>query len=145
MDLRPLTDSIAVAPQIELADLPHLAAAGFRSVIDNRPDSEIGPDQASAAIAAAAEAEGLAFTYLPYEPGQLTAELVQSFQAALARLPGPVLAYCRSGTRSANLWALTMAGQLTAEDIITRGAQAGYDLSGHYDYLRAAEDAARQG
>lgn len=139
MDLRPLTDALSVAPQIDAAEMAAVAAAGFRSVIDNRPDGEVGADQASATMAAAAEAEGLRFVYLPYEPGQLTADLVAQFARALDSLPGPVLAYCRSGTRCANLWALSQAGRLGADDIVARGAAAGYDLSDHLPYLRAAE------
>lgn len=139
MDLRPLTDTLTVAPQIERAELAELAARGFRSVIDNRPDGEIDAALSSAAMAEAAAAAGLEFVYLPYEPGQLTPDLVRDFRAALDRLPGPVLAYCRSGTRCANLWALASAGRLPADEIVARGAAAGYDLSAHLPVLRAAQ------
>ncbi len=139
MDLRTLTDTLTVAPQIDLADLRAAAAAGFRSVIDNRPDGEIGPELSSAAMAAEAAAAGLDFVYMPYEPGQLTPLLVEEFRRALETLPQPVLAYCRSGTRCANLWALAVAGQLPADEIVERGAAAGYDLTAHLPVLRAAE------
>lgn len=127
MDLRQLTRDLAVAPQIDPDDLSALAQAGFRVVIDNRPDTEIGPEQSSARMADAAAAAGLDFHYIPFIPGQLTPQIVQQFAEALAS-EGPALAYCRSGTRSATLWALSQAGQRPADEILRTAADAGYDL-----------------
>lgn len=139
MDLRFLTDGLSVAPQIEPTDLPALAAHGFRAVICNRPDAEVPPALQASAIEAATREAGLEFRYIPYVPGPLTRDLLDSFAEALNTLPGPVLAYCRSGTRSCNLWALAEAGQRPAAEIVARGAEAGYDLSAHLPYLQAAE------
>lgn len=136
MQIRQLSDRISVAPQIEPADLSRLAEAGFTTVIDNRPDVEIGVPLGSEVFADAARAAGLDFHYLPIVPGQMTADLVQDFAAVLDGAPGPVLAYCRSGTRSAHAWALGQAGRMSAEEIIAAGARAGYDLSGLGPYLR---------
>jgi sulfide:quinone oxidoreductase len=137
MDLRPLTPDFAVAPQIALEDVAEAARLGFRTLINNRPDDEIGADLADAAMRAAAEAAGLAYVHLPYWPGQLTADLLSAFDAAMEQAQGPVLAWCRSGTRSSHLWAMNQAGHLPLEEILDRGAKAGYDLSALAPMLRA--------
>ena len=105
--LKRVSDEVYVAPQIKASELTDLAAQGFRSIVCNRPDGE-GPDQPAAAeVAAAAELQGLAFANVPVVSGQIDEGNVADFRAALARLPAPVLAYCRSGTRSQNLWVLS--------------------------------------
>ena len=129
MDLRQLTPDLAVSPQIDTADVAALADAGFRVLIDNRPDAEIGPELSSARMAKLAEAAGMAFHYLPFQPGSVTPDLIAGFDAALAGADGPVIAYCRSGTRSATLWALTQAGRQPADAILSTAAGAGYDLA----------------
>src|SRR5690606_23272635 len=99
-----ITPDYGVAPQIEPRDVAEIAALGYRAIMCNRPDGE-GPGQPeAAAIRAEAERLGLAFAHVPVISGQMTAEDVADFAAALAELPGPVLAYCRSGTRSRTLW-----------------------------------------
>lgn len=143
MDLRFLTDAMSVAPQINPEDMAELAALGFKSIISNRPDAEIPETHHAARMAEAAAKAGLEFRYLPYVPGPIDAELLQGFAAAQAEMPGPILAYCRSGTRCCNLWAVTQAGRIPTDDILLRGARAGYDLSGHIPYLRAADAAAK--
>jgi len=100
-----LTDDFAVAPQIDLGDIPEIAAAGFKSIIINRPDFEGGADQpVSADVIATAGAAGIRAEYLPVISGAMTQEDVVQFAALLKELPAPVLAYCRSGTRSTNLY-----------------------------------------
>lgn len=137
MDLRQITPDLAVAPQISPADVAEAARLGFRTLIDNRPDEEAEPGHDSAAMAAEAEAAGLAFHYLPYYPGALTQELADAFAEAVAGAEGPVLAWCRSGTRSSHLWALSEAGRRPAAEIVALGARAGYDLSGLVPLLEA--------
>lgn len=129
MDLRQLTPDLAVAPQILPEDLPALAEAGFRVLINNSPDAEVGPDEDHAAMRAAAEAAGLSYHFNPFIPGQITPEMI-SAQAQALSAPGPKVAYCRSGNRSAVLWALTRAGQEPTENLLATAAKAGYDLSG---------------
>lgn len=142
MDIRTLTPELSVAPQITPEDMAQLPSLGFRSVIVNRPDEEAGPALDSSAMEAAAAAAGLQIRYLPYYPGVLTQDLADAFEAAVAELPGPILAYCRSGTRSSHLWALSEAGKRPVEEIIALAAQAGYDLSGMSSLLHAkAQDA----
>ena len=141
MDLRRLTDTIFVAPQIDIADLLRLADEGFTTLIDNRPDGEIEAALQSARMAEAAEAAGLAFHYLPIEPGGLTPALAERLgnpidEAEQGAEPGDkILAYCRSGTRSASAWALSQSGRRPRAEILETAARAGYDLSGLAGYL----------
>lgn len=105
MTFRHITEDYAVTGQIGVEDLDRIREAGFRSVISNRPDSEDGVVPHDA-VAAAAQARGLEFRYIPVISGQMTQENVDEQARALAELPKPVLAYCRSGTRCTNLYAL---------------------------------------
>ena len=100
MDFTRLNDRLAVGPQITVADLKEIEAAGFRSIICNRPDGE-GPGQpGQAEIAAEAHARGLAFRYIPVTPGQLGDDAATEFGLAVHEMPAPVFAYCRSGARA---------------------------------------------
>ncbi|KUZ07799.1 NAD(FAD)-dependent dehydrogenase [Burkholderia diffusa] len=128
MTIRSLTDLLSVSPQIAATDLPALHAAGIRAIVCNRPDGE-GADQPNVAeIRAAAAPLGIAVHYLPVDTGKVTDDQARQFDALVASLAGPVLAYCRSGTRSATLWALSQAGRRPAGDIVAIAAAAGYDL-----------------
>lgn len=129
LDIRKVTDGFAVAPQIEEADIQAIADAGYKTVVANRPDGEGGIDQPRmGAIRAKAEALGLAFVAIPFS-GAPTPDILERFGAALAEAPAPVLAYCRTGTRSVTAWALTHGGQGMAEEVVDAAAGAGYDLS----------------
>ena len=101
-----ITPEYSTAPQIGTEDVAALAALGFRSIICNRPDGEDPGQPPVAEIRAAAERQGLAFAFVPVVSGQIDEGDIADFRAALADLPAPVLAYCRSGTRSRNLWLL---------------------------------------
>ncbi len=126
--IKRLTDTLSVAPQISEADLAALAAQGFRSVINNRPDGEAHDQPASALLAAAAACAGLVYRAIPVVSGQLQDAQVMAFDAALAELPAPTLAFCRTGTRSASLWALDAARERPVDEIVQTAARAGYDL-----------------
>lgn len=103
--VNPLTNNFSVAPQLAPEDMAAVAAAGYRSVIINRPDFEGGPDQpTSADVIAAAKAAGLQVEYQPVVSGAITVDDVSRFAELLNTLPGPVLAYCRSGARCTNLF-----------------------------------------
>jgi len=128
LEIRPIVPGFAVAPQIEPEDMAELAAMGYRTVINNRPDSEVDPYFAHQAMAAAAKAAGLGYYRLPYVPGALSDALIDDFAAALAAAEQPVLAYCRSGTRSSHLWALAEAPHRPLAEIVSAAAAAGYDL-----------------
>jgi len=100
-----LSADVCVAPQLDPSAMAWAAQAGFKSVINNRPDFEGGPGQpTSAAMEAAALAAGLHYAYLPVAPAVQTPDEIARFAALLAELPKPVLAFCRSGTRSGKLY-----------------------------------------
>ena len=100
-----LTPDFAVAPQLAPTDMAAVAAAGFKSVIINRPDHEGGPDQpTAAAVSTAALEAGLQVVYQPVISGGMTRDDVTRFAELLETLPAPVLAYCRTGTRCTNLY-----------------------------------------
>lgn len=129
--VRKIDDSISVAPQIAVADLPELAAAGFKAIINNRPDGEEPGQPDGAAIAAAAGAAGMTYTAIPVTHAGFSMNQVEAMAAAVGAADGPVLAYCRSGTRSCNLWALAAAKQGESANIVTaKAADAGYDIAG---------------
>ncbi len=128
-DIRKVTDGFSVAPQIDEADLQAIVDAGYKTIMANRPDGEGGIDQPRmGAIRARAEALGLTFVAIPFS-GAPTPDVLERVSGALAEAPAPVLAYCRTGTRSITAWALTHAGQGQSEDIVDAAANAGYDLS----------------
>lgn len=130
MTPKKLTDDLSVSPQILPGDVAELAAMGFKSIIDNRPDGE-GSDQPSfAEIERAAKASGLTARYVPVESGKVSDADAVEFGAALAHMPKPILAYCRTGTRSTTLWALAEAGRMSMADILSKASAAGYDMSG---------------
>ena len=107
--VRQLSADVCVAPQLEPAAMAWAAQAGFKTVINNRPDFEGGPDQpTSAQMEQAARAAGLAYAYLPVEPAEQTPEQIAQFAKLLADLPKPVLAFCRSGNRSSVLYRATL-------------------------------------
>ena len=129
MDLRQINPDLAVSPQILPEDVPALAEAGFKVLVNNRPDDEVGPEIDHEAMAEAARQAGMRYHYLPFHPGQITPQLIGDFAEATMG-QGPVIAYCRSGNRSTVLWALTQAGKLPEDEILAKAATAGYDLSG---------------
>jgi uncharacterized protein (TIGR01244 family) len=105
-----LSAEVSATPQLSPQDMTAVAAAGFRSVVNNRPDFEGGADQpTSAAIEAAAQAAGLAYAYLPVQPAVQTAEQAAALATLLQDLPHPVLLFCRSGARSARLFQLSQS------------------------------------
>lgn len=105
LPLRPVAPDVCVAPQLTPESMIEAARAGFRSVVNNRPDFEQGPGQpTNAAIEAAALAAGLVYRFLPVSPSAQTPEQIAAFAQLLEELPRPILAFCRSGNRSANLF-----------------------------------------
>lgn len=107
-----LSDSFAVAPQLAPEDLAEVAKQGYKSIIVNRPDGEGGPEQPTfAAMQTAAKSHGLEMRYVPVQSGGVTPADAERFRTAYAELPKPVLAYCRSGTRSSVLWNMSQTAQ----------------------------------
>lgn len=124
-----LTPFLSVSTQINEADLGVLAARGFRAVINNRPDGEGEAQPTSAQMEEAARRVGLEYRHIPVVSGQVTDDDVVKFADALAELRGPVLAFCRTGTRSTSLWALSEAWHLDPDAVMAAASEAGYDLS----------------
>lgn len=127
---RRIDDTILVSPQIGPADLAEAAALGVTLVINNRPDGEEGGQPSGDAIAAAAEDAGVSYAAIPVTQAGFSHPQVEAMVSALEQANGPVLAYCRSGTRSTFLWALARAkmGDHPAV-LVEKAANAGYDLT----------------
>ncbi|MEY4562402.1 MAG: hypothetical protein RLZZ618_1679 [Pseudomonadota bacterium] len=101
----PISADVCASPQLDPSALAEVAAAGFKSVVNNRPDGEGGPEQpTSATIEAAAKAAGLVYAYLPVSPAVQTPEQIAEMSGLLATLPRPLLMFCRSGARSTKLF-----------------------------------------
>lgn len=128
MQPKRLTDTLSVAVQIDADDIRALAAQGFRSLINNRPDGEEAAQPDSAALAAVAAQLGLAYRHVPVISGHVQDADVDDFAQALAALPPPTLAFCRTGTRSTMLWALDTARTQPVDEVLRTAAAAGYDL-----------------
>lgn len=111
LPFRPIAPEVCVAPQLTPESMAEAAKLGFKSVVNNRPDFEHGPDQPSnAQIEAAALAAGLQYRWLPVDGGFQSPEQIAAFAQLLHELPRPLLAFCRSGARSTRLY--TQAIQL---------------------------------
>ena len=130
-DFRRVTDDFTTAPQIGVADVAAAAAMGFTTIICNRPDGEDPGQPTAAEVAAAAKAAGLTYVHIPFSGPPGPAQ-VEAMAAAVAEAPGPVLAYCRSGTRSITCWSIgqAMSGAFGRGELVGLGRAAGYDLSG---------------
>jgi sulfide:quinone oxidoreductase len=140
MQTRSLTDKLSVSSQLTPTDLTAVADQGIRSIINNRPDGETSDQPTSAEIETGAAALGLGYRYIPVVPGQIHDEDIANFSAALAELEAPVLAFCRTGTRSASLWALSAAADIASSDLLSTARTAGSDL----DTLKPRLDTRRQ-
>ncbi|MEE3070501.1 MAG: TIGR01244 family sulfur transferase [Pseudomonadota bacterium] len=130
MDLRPITNSLSVAPQITADQIAAIKAQGFKAIICNRPDGEAADQPTFEEIEREAQAQGMTALYMPITSGKVTDEDADTFGKALIELPGPVLAYCRTGTRSATLWSLSQAGNKQPSEILAATKAAGYDMAG---------------
>jgi sulfide:quinone oxidoreductase len=129
MTPKSLCPELAVDKQITPADVAAAKAQGFRSIINNRPDDEEPGQPASAEIAEAAEAAGLAYVHIPVVPGQISEADIAAFDKALETLPHPILGFCRTGTRASMLWALCRCGSQGPDAVCEVALKAGYDLS----------------
>ena len=129
--IRQINESISVAPQIAVEQVAEIAAAGFKTIVNNRPDDEDAGQPSGDAIRAAAEAAGLNYVAIPVTHAGFSHPQIDAMTQALTDSDGPVLAYCRSGTRSCNLWALAAAKAGRNPNLLLAQAEdAGYDLRG---------------
>lgn len=137
MDIRQISPTYAVSPQISVEDIALLKHSGFTTIICNRPDNEIPPSHHASVIEAATTAAGLTFVLNPVTHHGLNMDMVAQQKAAITRSEGPALAYCASGTRSSIVWSLAFAGEMPSEEIIAATHAAGYDLRNLKDQLEA--------
>lgn len=142
MHIRRIDDRISVSPQITADDVATLKAQGFTTIVNNRPEGEEAGQPTGDAIAEAAAAAGMAYHAIPITHAGFSHPQLDAMATVLADSSGPILAYCRSGTRSCNLWALASAKTGGDPDtLVAAGGAAGYDLSG----IRPTLDALSQG
>lgn len=135
MEIRPVDEMFAVAPQLQPQDMAELARQGYVAVLCNRPDGEEPGQPLIADMRTAAEAAGLAYHHIPVAGGAFPEAAIAAFRAVRRGTDGKMLAYCRTGTRSITLDTLANHGGLSADARIERAAQAGYDLSPLRDRL----------
>ncbi len=138
-DIRKVTEDFSVAPQIGPEDVQAAADQGFVMLINNRPDGEVPGQPTSEEMRAQAEKAGLGYVFIPFvglrvggPADEGDEHIAEAVREAAESAKGPVLAFCRSGTRSITAWSLgqAAAGKRTREDLLKLGAGAGYDLSG---------------
>ncbi len=136
-----ITAQFAIGPQIEAGDIDWLGNAGFRSIINARPDTEDGEYMRADHAASLALRAGLRYVHAPTESHAIfETDVVDQFEQALIQLPGPVFAHCKSGTRAAILWALVAARHQETDEVIEQLHAAGQELSFLEDELRAERD-----
>ncbi len=129
MKIIKLEENIAVAAQLKESDFALVAALGFRSVVNNRPDGEAADQLPHAAAQTAAARHSLNYRYQPVANANITDEdAIVGFARAMHELPGPVLFYCRTGNRSTALWTQAAAPRLGIEPALATAMQAGFDL-----------------
>lgn len=129
-EFREVTPLFWASPQIALADVAEARAQGIRLIVNNRPEGEADDQVPGTEVEAATRAAGLDYLAIPVSPGGFSEDQVHAMAEALASTPGPVLAYCRSGTRSTLLWSLAQAQAGHAPDeIAADAARAGYDVT----------------
>lgn len=129
LDIKKINDGVSVSGQIQPEDVAAIKAAGYTAIINSRPDGEAPDQPTSAEIAAAARAAGIEYFEIPMGREGVTAEMVAATREVFEGRDGPVFCFCRSGTRSTTLWALSQAGTRDAGEIVSSAAHAGYDIS----------------
>lgn len=145
LSLLPVDDRVSVSGQLDPGDMKEIAAAGFTAVVNNRPDGEAFFGQPKTAdLRAAAEAAGLQFLDLPFSGPRATPDQVRAFADLLAAGDARVVAFCKSGMRSALLWgAASMANGRSPEQVLQGARNAGQELGGVAELMTGLARAAR--
>jgi len=138
-----LTPTLAVAGQLEPHHFAAIAALGFRTIINNRPDGERGDYIVADEAAKLAAAHDLDYHHIPVDHRGPMPDIVRAFAGVLDNNEGPLLAHCRTGHRTTVLWALASAGRIHADEILRKGAEAGFDLTALYPVLTVGAAAPR--
>ncbi len=137
--MKQISEKLWISGQPSDAEMQQAKQAGVVRVINNRPESEEAAQPSSAEEQAAAAGVGMDYVHIPVRSGQITQREVDAFHSALAEAKGPVMAHCKSGTRSLTLYAIgeAQAGRLNTAGIDELGARAGLDLAGAKAWLNA--------
>ncbi len=138
-----ISAQFAIGPQIEADDIVCLSEAGFRGVINARPDTEDGDFMRAEEAAGLAASADLGYIHTPTENHAIfEVNAIDRFERALIDLPGPIFAHCKSGTRAAILWALVAVRHQPTEEVISQLNASGQELRFLEDELRAERDSA---
>lgn len=137
--MKQITEKLWISPQPTAADFDAAKAKGIRRIINNRPDGEDQDQPTAKESAAKATKLGLSYVHIPVVAGKVTTEKVRAFQKALSEAEGPVLAHCKTGTRSLMLWVIgeVLDGRMTVAAIDELGSRIGVDLAGAKNWLKA--------
>ena len=128
MDITKVSDTFAVAPQISETDMPNIKAQGITTIINNRPDGEEGHPSNNLKLQAAAEALGLKYYFIPIIGMNFPQQAVSQMADAVQQSSGKVLAFCRTGNRSINIWARANQSASTGVDVAALVANTGFKL-----------------
>ena len=140
-----ITAEFAIGPQISTEDIDTIRTAGFASILNARPDDEIGTYLLSNDAERLAGDAGLAYLHTPTEGHAIfESDIIDRFERALINLPAPIFSHCKSGTRSAMLWALVASRHRVVEIVIATLREAGQEFDFLEDELRESADEARQ-
>lgn len=129
LTLRPLSASVSVSPQLRTGDLQELKLRGFRCIVNNRPDNEESGQPGSDELQQEARRLGLDYHAIPVVGDNVADADIDAFRSVLESMAVPLLAFCRSGTRSARLWALSCAATTPPDELLAAARNAGYDLA----------------
>ena len=145
LEIVSLTPEFAIGPQLSISDFEPIRTAGFASVLNARPDDELGTYLLSSDAEQHARAIGLAYAHSPTENHDIfEPDAIDRFEQALAELPRPIFAHCKTGTRAAILWALVASRHRPVENVIAVLRAAGQDLDFLEQELRESAAEARR-
>ena len=129
MEIRKISDALSVASQICAADVATIKAAGFVAIVNNRPDGEVADQPWNDDIEEEAERLGIPYHYVPVINAPFAPIMIEKTRVIMEQYSGPILFFCRTGTRATWLWAFSQAGKVPEAELISLAAEAGYDLS----------------
>ena len=135
MQIRKISDKVSAATQVSAQNVAEIKAAGFAAIINNRPDGGEVNQPWHDDIEEEAQRLGIDYHYVPVITAPYAPKMVARMGEILSRYQEPVLIFCRTGTRSTNLWAISQKGKVPGAELIAQAAQAGYDISHLADEL----------
>ncbi len=142
MEIKYINEQVSVSPQISVADVKRIKAAGYVAIVNNRPDAEEEDQPWGEDIEAEAARLGIPYYFIPVGGMPFSPQAIAKTKDVLAKYEGPVFFFCRSGTRCAKLWANTQIGELLSDEIIALAARAGYDVGGLLEEIDIKRSAA---